>query len=201
MIAWLREKFAGRDDLLDALDAIDEWCDAGRNLGDGLRTASLGGWHLTGELARTVGFIMLDASREVRAWRLSVTDPRVGDPPEAPSAPEPAKPAQAEPSAPACPGCGGTLRSVTQDAGSPLNADQFDAVRAGDWWCEKCPPSPTQEGRTNVRYWWNRDLCKVLLEGGAYGDTFVNGGGGVATRRGLAQYIRAAVHGCKGPAS
>lgn len=55
-----------------------------------------------------------------------------------------------------CPTCGNPLRRVTKSAMSPLNYDQFDSVRAGDWYCETCPSN--NRGNTNFKYFWNREL-------------------------------------------
>ena len=55
---------------------------------------------------------------------------------------------------PKCPQCGNELERVTQSSWSMLNAEQFDVVRAGDYYCEVCPDN----GRGNGRkcYWWER---------------------------------------------
>lgn len=55
-----------------------------------------------------------------------------------------------------CPDCGKQLQKVTRSAGSPLNAEQFDAVRAGDWYCDACPGNG--RGNTNLRYFWDREV-------------------------------------------
>ncbi len=54
-----------------------------------------------------------------------------------------------------CPQCGCALRAVTRDPGSPLNEEQFDSVRAGDWYCITCKGT---EAATGYKYWWDRDL-------------------------------------------
>jgi uncharacterized protein with PIN domain len=56
---------------------------------------------------------------------------------------------------PKCPQCNKKLEKVTRDTGSYLNQDQFDAVRAGDWYCASCTGN---EARTGFKYWWNREL-------------------------------------------
>ena len=58
-----------------------------------------------------------------------------------------------------CPQCGSDLWPVFQSPGSYLNADQFDAVRAGDWYCTVCPDPST---RTGFTYFWDRDLVVVV---------------------------------------
>lgn len=57
---------------------------------------------------------------------------------------------------PACPGCGKPLQKVKQSPNSMLNAEQFDAVRAGDWFCETCPGNGRAAG--GYRYFWDGDL-------------------------------------------
>ena len=58
-----------------------------------------------------------------------------------------------------CPSCGKKLERVRQSANSVLNADQFDAVRAGDWFCQTCPSNG--RGWSNVKYWWDRELMEA----------------------------------------
>lgn len=53
-----------------------------------------------------------------------------------------------------CPNCSAYLKKVRYDPNSMLNADQFDAVKRGDWFCEKCADS----GET-YRYFWESDLA------------------------------------------
>ncbi len=55
-----------------------------------------------------------------------------------------------------CPRCGGPLIAVRQSANSPLNADQFDAVKAGDYYCPSCPSN--DRGHTPLCYWWEHEL-------------------------------------------
>lgn len=56
-----------------------------------------------------------------------------------------------------CPQCGGRLEAVTYPSDSMLNRDQFDSVRAGDWYCTNCKGI---EARSGYKYWWNSDLGK-----------------------------------------
>lgn len=42
-----------------------------------------------------------------------------------------------------CPICGNELEYVKQSYPQMLNQDQFDAIKAGDWYC-----------RTDRVYWW-----------------------------------------------
>jgi len=58
---------------------------------------------------------------------------------------------------PRCPGCGGEVRKVRQDLNtSCLNADQFDAIRAGDYYCEACPDNG--RGKSKLCYWWEKEV-------------------------------------------
>lgn len=57
---------------------------------------------------------------------------------------------------PVCPGCSQSLHRVTRPSGSMLNDEQFDAVRAGDWYCAKCPSNG--RGNTKYRYFWSHEL-------------------------------------------
>lgn len=57
-----------------------------------------------------------------------------------------------------CPTCGGLLNRVRQGGNSMLNEYQFDAVKAGDYYCTACKGEEAQ-GST-YKYWWNRDLVK-----------------------------------------
>jgi hypothetical protein len=43
-----------------------------------------------------------------------------------------------------CPNCKGSLETVRQSNGM-LNSDQFDSVKCGDYYCDKCR-----------QYWWTR---------------------------------------------
>lgn len=58
-----------------------------------------------------------------------------------------------------CPDCGKQLQPVCQSNGSYLNSDQFDAVKAGDWYCEYCPGD---RGKTGYRYFWNYEIVEML---------------------------------------
>lgn len=50
----------------------------------------------------------------------------------------------------ACPTCGTKLQRVRNDT-AYLNDDQFDSVRAGDWFCTTCK-DPSK--RSAYRYFW-----------------------------------------------
>lgn len=74
-------------------------------------------------------------------------------------------PAQAAPVAqPICDACGAGLLEVKQDPNSYLSAEQFDADKLGDWYCECCPKGPSDGSRVH-RYFWNRDLASPTPTG------------------------------------
>ena len=56
---------------------------------------------------------------------------------------------------PACPRCQQPLKQVTQSPYSPLNSDQFDASKAGDWFCE-C--SDNGRGAAPYVYFWDHEV-------------------------------------------
>ncbi len=65
---------------------------------------------------------------------------------------------------PACPSCNGPLAIVEQTQHF-LNSEQFDATKAGDYFCSKCPASAGQAGEsktTGYAYFWARQLQKVV---------------------------------------
>ena len=59
-----------------------------------------------------------------------------------------------------CPSCGKELKPVMQDANSALNADQFDAIRAGDYYCSYCPEDKgtAKTSKTGYAYFWKKDV-------------------------------------------
>jgi hypothetical protein len=59
------------------------------------------------------------------------------------------------PEKPTCPDCARPLQKVRYEGGY-LNEDQFDSIRAGDWFCEKCPKLDPPK---RYRYFWNRDIA------------------------------------------
>jgi hypothetical protein len=70
------------------------------------------------------------------------------------------RPAPAVPDAPvggepACPDCGKALQPVRYEGGY-LNRDQWESVRAGDWFCDACKGTRSRSG---YRYFWNRELA------------------------------------------
>lgn len=52
---------------------------------------------------------------------------------------------------PACPHCGSPLGRVRRSSESMLNDEQFDAIRAGDWFC-KC--TTDGNGSAGYCYFW-----------------------------------------------
>jgi hypothetical protein len=68
-----------------------------------------------------------------------------------------------------CPGCGKKLQLVTQGPNSMLNKDQFDSVKAGDFYCETCPLRPGKViANSGYAYYWSnelRDLPGVIKSG------------------------------------
>lgn len=58
---------------------------------------------------------------------------------------------------PLCPLCKRELFPVLQESHSVLNSDQFDALKAGDYYCTSCPTNG--RGNTGYRYFWKRELA------------------------------------------
>lgn len=56
-----------------------------------------------------------------------------------------------------CTACGAPLKKVVQSANSYLSAEQFDADKLGDWFCESCPEGPNK-GSSKHRYFWQHEL-------------------------------------------
>jgi hypothetical protein len=54
-----------------------------------------------------------------------------------------------------CPECGQPLLRVRRSASSPLNEEQFDAVKAGDYVCEVCRGT---RGKSGMRYYWKHEI-------------------------------------------
>ena len=59
--------------------------------------------------------------------------------------------------APKCPKCGEFLTKVRYPSGSMLNEEQFDATRAGDWFCT-CHNNG--RSRTAGAYFWNSEVLQ-----------------------------------------
>lgn len=60
------------------------------------------------------------------------------------------------PTCPPCPQCAKLLAPVKQDLPQMLNADQFDSIRAGDWFCDTCTGNRSKHG--GYRYYWDREV-------------------------------------------
>ena len=60
---------------------------------------------------------------------------------------------------PKCPNCNRPVHPVTQ-GNSYLNSDQFDATRAGDYYCKYCPEDAgtAKKSRSGYAYFWERDI-------------------------------------------
>ena len=54
-----------------------------------------------------------------------------------------------------CPGCGSKLEKVIQSQNSMLNSEQFDAIKAGDYFCRICKGD---RGKSGYRYYWKNEL-------------------------------------------
>jgi hypothetical protein len=54
-----------------------------------------------------------------------------------------------------CPQCEGELVRVTQ-VGGWMSDEQFDAVKAGDWYFPVCPSN--DRGQKPYCYWWNSEV-------------------------------------------
>jgi hypothetical protein len=57
-----------------------------------------------------------------------------------------------------CPDCKRPLEKVEQAYGSMLNEDQFDSVKAGDYFCRHCTGI---RGRTGYRYFWLKETLSA----------------------------------------
>lgn len=55
-----------------------------------------------------------------------------------------------------CPQCKEELEVVCNSFGSMLNDDQFDAQKAGDYCCKKCPDN--KRGHSGYCYFWEEEL-------------------------------------------
>lgn len=60
-------------------------------------------------------------------------------------------------SKPLCPQCRTELSRVERGPESPLNEYQFDAVKAGDWYCDKCLPNDRAQSNLYC-YWWDHEV-------------------------------------------
>lgn len=55
-----------------------------------------------------------------------------------------------------CPQCSHPLIEVRQSPHSALNQYQFDAAKAGDFYCPSCPLN--NRGHSALCYWWEHEL-------------------------------------------
>lgn len=55
-----------------------------------------------------------------------------------------------------CPTCSKPLKIVRRSPGSPLNEDQFDSAKAGDYYCDSCPSN--NRGKADLAYFWLREV-------------------------------------------
>lgn len=59
------------------------------------------------------------------------------------------------------------MNSIDQESNSYMNSHQFDACKAGDYYCEFCPSNG--RGKT-LCYWWDKELDR-----GPFSDCINNG--------------------------
>jgi len=65
---------------------------------------------------------------------------------------------------PNCPQCRNPLEKVRRGSNSPLNEEQFDAIKAGDWFCKKCPSN--SRSKSPFAYFWDSEISSGNLTGG-----------------------------------
>jgi hypothetical protein len=58
-----------------------------------------------------------------------------------------------------CPQCAKQVDRVVQVPDSWMNADQFDFLKAGDYYCEMCPSN--NRGYGPLCYWWDREVVNA----------------------------------------
>lgn len=56
-----------------------------------------------------------------------------------------------------CPDCNEKVFKVKQSENSMLNREQFDAAKAGDWFCVKCA---SDVSHTGYKYFWDNEVIK-----------------------------------------
>lgn len=59
-----------------------------------------------------------------------------------------------------CPQCRNPLERVRQSDYSALNRDQFDSVKAGDYYCSTCRDN--SRGQSALCYWWDHELRDAI---------------------------------------
>src|SRR5512146_2645656 len=60
-----------------------------------------------------------------------------------------------------CPQCHKPLKKIRYPHDSMFNRDQWESMRAGDWWCETCPNNG--RGVTGA-YFWDREVAPPAPE-------------------------------------
>lgn len=60
-----------------------------------------------------------------------------------------------QPSKHKCPNCSKPLKEVPRHS-KWLNDDQYEASKAGDWFCENCPDNG--RGNSGLCYFWDREV-------------------------------------------
>ena len=63
-------------------------------------------------------------------------------------------------SVPKCPQCSTELYKVFQSSPQMLNQYQFDAIKAGDYYCEKCPANGRSKNNKYC-YFWEHELGEI----------------------------------------
>jgi hypothetical protein len=60
-----------------------------------------------------------------------------------------------------CPDCTELLEKVYYPSNSMLNEEQFNSVRAGDYYCRNCKGN---RGNTGFRYFWESELEQAVSQ-------------------------------------
>ena len=58
-----------------------------------------------------------------------------------------------------CPNCNQSLKKVIPSFDSKLNPEQWDSIKAGDYFCNHCKGN---EGKSGFKYYWKNELEKGL---------------------------------------
>ena len=84
---------------------------------------------------------------------------------------------------PVCPVCGKELIRVRYPADSPLNRDQWESQKAGDWYCETCPDNGRAVSHQPRSYFWDHEVVhKDLIPRISWDQYFMQIAQMVATR-------------------
>jgi hypothetical protein len=59
-----------------------------------------------------------------------------------------------------CPQCGERLKVPPRPY--YLNREQWEATRAGDYYCERCPPRPGREASSGYCYWLDHEVEEAV---------------------------------------